>query len=204
MSRITISQDWMRKCETSDEGSMILAEFARQFWTKRLSCGAVYDKKNVRALFVERVMRIIRKTLRRYGNEHQYAFLALLHWQGIPQQKEIIIAEQSEYCSARCNANKRKRQVMDIERGSPPREGCRKLSSSAWERSLLPRGCLYTSSSSSLERNSRPWEGRQKLNFVVRTSFPRWVGMSTSEVITALKYGDFNLDDTISMDSTRL
>lgn len=56
-------------------GSMTLAEFAQEIWTKILSCGLVYEENLYKDLFVERATHPISRSLRRWCAEDQHTFL---------------------------------------------------------------------------------------------------------------------------------
>lgn len=119
------------KVRSLHQGSMTPTEFLQDLWTKTLSCGSVSDEKSFMALFVDIVNHSIRKTLRHWWAEHQYASLEelvqraeyILDSLGRPPQKEAINAGQLKYRNEHRDIRTRKEQLTSMERDSPRIKG---------------------------------------------------------------------------------
>lgn len=156
------------------QGSSTPTEFAQKLWTKSLVFGSEYDGKALKEMFVEGIQASIRKTLRHWWAEHQDTSL-----EDITQQAESSIDLQEPFTTLERNS------------GYKPRVEKRKV----YETRNQQARVLTVENAPRLEvvLNENDATSSSRATDLVR--------MSMSELIAAVESGEFDIDDTTSMDS---
>lgn len=158
---------------------MAAIDYAQQLWTKTLRCGSIYIGNRVKGLFVKDVNKSISRTLRQWWSEQQF----------VSFQDPALMAEPS----TDLHGNK---PCPDDQSDSKRTEAAR-----SWEQAEdanLMADKLWTSKNDHLQGPLLNTQiGQHQPTNMVHQQI-----MSMSDVVTAVKSGEFGLDDRTSITST--